>query len=132
MKRLILSAALSLALLPAHAQQDDPPANEPVEDGLNLMEEGAKLLFRGLLNELEPALDDLEGLSEEMRDGLRLFADEMGPAIVEMMRLIDEITYYERPEILPNGDIIIRRRPDAPPWEAPDDAEYGPDGAIEL
>ena len=48
---LTLSIALSFA---AHAQED----TDEIEDGFSLMEEGAKLLFRGILNEMEPALDE--------------------------------------------------------------------------
>ena len=43
-------------------------------------------------------------------------ATEMGPALLKMMRTLDSVRYYEAPEILPNGDIIIRRSPDAPDY----------------
>jgi hypothetical protein len=38
----------------------------------------------------------------------------MGPAFLDLIQTLDSVRYYERPEILPNGDIIIRRSPDAP------------------
>jgi hypothetical protein len=46
-----------------------------------------------------------------------------------MRDIMDEVkdwSVYEAPEMLPNGDIIIRRKPDAPP------PEVAPDGAIDL
>ena len=52
--------------------------------------------FRGLMEKMKPALDELLDTLEVLED-------------------IDSIEHYERPEILPNGDIIIRRREDAPP-----------------
>jgi hypothetical protein len=38
-----------------------------------------------------------------------------------MMALVDDMTNYELPEMLENGDIIIRRKPDAPVVEPPAD-----------
>ena len=57
----ISAVALTLALTTsgAIAQEGD--------GGTSLMEEGAKLFFRGLMEEMEPALRELEGLAEENR-----------------------------------------------------------------
>lgn len=71
--------ALWLAALPATAQDGD------VEEGMDLLSEGTRLLLRGLLAEMEPALRDLKGAIEGMQS-------------------------YHPPEMLPNGDIIIRRK----------------------
>lgn len=104
--------AACLALSPAVADTGD---KGEVGEGLNLMEEGAKLLFRGLMSEMEPALKDLHGL-----------ADEMAPAFAELMGMIGDFTNYHAPEVLPNGDIILRRKVPLvvePPLE---------DGEIEL
>jgi hypothetical protein len=78
------------------------------------MEEGAKLLFRGIFAEMEPAIDDFSELAEELQPALDMLASEMGPAFLDLIQTLDSVRYYERPEILPNGDIIIRRSPDAP------------------
>lgn len=78
------------------------------------MEEGARLLFRGLMSEMEPAIDGLSELADEMQPALERLAEEFGPALGQMLQTIDDIRHYEAPEVLPNGDIILRRRPDAP------------------
>ena len=103
-----------------------------MEDGFSLMEEGSRLILRGLLDELGPAIEEMEGLSDEMRDAVQALASEMGPALRELIALVDEIRYYEAPEVLENGDILIRRKPDAPPYEAPAPEETAPPEEIEL
>lgn len=108
MKHFILIACLALPL-PALSQEEGD-----LEEGFSLMEEGAKLLFRGLMSEMEPAIEYFAGLAQELEPALELLATEMGPALMELMQTLDSVRYYERPEILPNGDIIIRRSPDAP------------------
>lgn len=125
MKHIIgLTLALSVAAVPVFAQEQE-------EDGATLMQEGAELLLRGLMSEMEPAIDDLRGMMEEFGPAMQAFASEMGPVLAEMLSKIDDIKHYEQPEFLPNGDIIIRRAPDAPPWEAPA-PDVGEDGEVEL
>ncbi len=109
--------ALSLLAAPAPAQQDD--------QGFSLMEEGAKLFFRGLMDEMEPAFRELEDLSRQMEPALRDFALHMGPALRDLMDQVEDWSVYHPPEILPNGDIILRRKaPDEPsPAPAPQQDE---------
>ena len=60
-------------------------------------------------------------LSQELDEAFRDLIEQMKPALDELVKTlevlegIDNIEHYQRPEILPNGDIIIRRRGDAPP-----------------
>lgn len=110
--------AVALALLFALSS---PALSTPAlaEDGASLMEEGAKLFFQGLLDQMDPALDDLRGLADQVEPAMREFADTMGSAFIQMMAVVDDIGNYEMPAFLPNGDIIIRRRPDAPPFTPP-------------
>ncbi len=118
---LITTLALTLSSTPMIAQETEAP---DTGDGFSLMEEGAKLLLRGLMHEMEPALDELENMTDEMGEAMKLLGEEMGPALAEMLTRIDDLRNYEPPEILPNGDIIIRRKPDAPVYEPdPDTGE---------
>lgn len=121
MKRIVVVALVStLAAAPVAAQDE--------KEGLSLMEEGAKLLFRGLVQEMEPALDDLRRFSEEIEPGLSRMMQEMGPALADLIAKIDDFTAYHPPEILPNGDIIMRRK--TPLEQEEDKAEEGEE--IEL
>lgn len=110
MKQIILAAAIALSPLPLLAQEQEGE----IEEGFSLMEEGARMLFRGMMQEMEPALDDFTGMAEDIAPALDMLASEMGPALMELMKTLDSVRYYQAPEILPNGDIIIRRREDAP------------------
>ncbi len=114
-------AALGLAgwfaLVPA---QEAPPPEEPglempapsgrddMQAGRSLLERGAELFLRGLMEEVGPGLD-------EMQKGLGEAAAELGPRLRELLALVDDMRNYAGPERLPNGDIILRRLPDAPP-----------------
>lgn len=103
MKRIVTTsgALLLAAALPLQAQD---------EDGFSLMERGAQLFFEGIQREMEPALNDLMGLAEDMEPALRNFVSEMGPAFVELLSQIEDLSAYHPPEILPNGDIILRKK----------------------
>lgn len=113
MKHAALVIALALAPLPAIAQDTAPAPDAAEEPGL--MERGLALFFEGFRQEMEPALGEMGKALEEMK-----------PAMDQLMGMIDSITNYQAPEMLENGDIIIRRKPDAPPVEP-----KSPDG-IEL
>ena len=110
--------------LSAPALADELPAPKPSEDdGFSRMEEGAKLLFRGLMSEMEPALDEMgKALSE------------MEPALKDLLSLVDDIRNYDAPRILDNGDILIPRKEGAPPPKLlqPDKVMPAPEGEIEL
>lgn len=103
---LALLAALALPL-PLAAQEPSAPAPE-AEDGLSLIERGMGLLFRQFREEAAPQLDLL---SRDMAGAL----ERMAPALQELAALVDDIRNYEPPERLANGDILIRRRAEAPP-----------------
>lgn len=114
MKQLLIPVfALSLTTSPLAAQTDAPTP----EEGFSLMEEGAQLLLRGLMSELEPAFDDLQDLATEMGPRMQMLTEQMGPAFAELLGQVDDLTRYHPPEFLPNGDIIMRRRDDAPDFE---------------
>ena len=87
-----------------------------------------------------PLMPFLDEWSERTEDMMRELMDEIGPEMERMMtdivpqlqelsELLGGMVHYEMPEILPNGDIIIRRKQDAPPL--PDDF-LNDNGAIDL
>ncbi len=114
MKQMIAIATLTLAATSAQPQEADPPS---------LMEQGARLFMEGLMQEMEPALNDLKGMADDFQPALKDFAERMGPALSDLMAKVDNIANYEAPEVLDNGDILIRRKPDAPPYLAPEPSE---------
>ncbi|MEO1238824.1 MAG: hypothetical protein AAFW64_04000 [Pseudomonadota bacterium] len=70
-----------LTLIPLSAAAEDGD----VDRGLSLLEEGMGLMLEGLISEIEPRLSQLEDA-------------------------LDAFNAYHPPEVLPNGDILIRRR----------------------
>jgi len=116
MKR-IASLALILSLMSAPAMAEE-------EDNRSLMEEGLELFMEGLRKEMAPAMDDLRDLAEQMGPSMRSFLQEMGPAFAEMLDEVRDWSSYHPPEVLPNGDIIIRKKqvePETPQTPAPQD-----------
>lgn len=91
------------------------------------MERGLRLLFDGLLQDMEPALDEMAKAMKELE-----------PMARQLAELIGDVRYYEPPERLENGDIIIRRKADAPPPpklpvpEANPPVDTAPDGQVDL
>ena len=100
------------------------------ERGLSLMERGAQLFMQGILKEMEPAIDEFEGFADQMGPALKNFAIEMGPKLTELLDQVDDWSAYTAPEMLPNGDIIMRRKPDHPLM--PPDTPTEPAPQIEL
>jgi hypothetical protein len=101
-RHFLATLMLCLSLTPAVAQE---------EDGPSMMERGAQEFLEGLMKQMEPAW-------REMQD----FMEEMGPALIELMEEIKDWSVYEPPEILENGDIIIRLKP-----SEEDDTQPAPD-----
>ncbi|MEL6954411.1 MAG: hypothetical protein AAFN09_06500 [Pseudomonadota bacterium] len=118
-KAALLSACLTLPLAALPGQATAQDENDALRDGLELFGEGARRLLEGLGQEMEPMLDELRPFFEE----------DMLPFLQGLADQIDDLAVYEMPERLPNGDIIIRRRPDAPPWGS---VEIGEGGDVEL
>ncbi|OWU73045.1 hypothetical protein ATO3_15140 [Marinibacterium profundimaris] len=104
---LAVPATLALAA-PAMAQDDDGAPRD-----------GIDRFFDGLRDGMDGALGTLENWTEEVGPAMRSFMEEMGPALAEMMDEVKDWSRYEAPEMLPNGDIIIRRKPEVAP-DGPD------------
>ncbi len=111
---------ISLGAASVSAQEADG-----TDRGLSLMERGAQLFMEGIMKEMEPAISDLEGLADDIGPAMKDFARNMGPKLKEMFDKVDNWAAYQAPEMLPNGDIIIRRKPDHPmvPPEEPTEPE---------
>jgi len=134
MNRLIPALILSLAATQALAQTATQTVTQTATQNLNapagaatgipgqdggfdLMGQGADLIMRGIVDEMGPAIDQFGALAAEIGPAMDALTTDMGLALTELYRQIDNIRYYQTPEILANGDILIRRRPDAPPWQ---------------
>lgn len=106
-----------------------PPEASVPDDGPSLMERGARMLMQGILDEVGPHLGEMrEGMGDAMRDA--------GPVIRDFLAMIDDLRNYDAPVMLPNGDILLPRRPGAPPPPTPHAPALpeaaAPDGEIEL
>ena len=121
MKQILLLSTLLSAIAVPVISEEGAAENE----GLSLVEEGARLFMRGILEEMEPAIKDLRGMADEIEPALRNFASEMGPAFAELMSKIDDFSAYHAPKILPNGDIIMRKK-------KPEEIQETTDGEIEI
>ena len=87
---MIRTVTLCIALLPSASWAQDAQDDAP-----GLIERGMRMMVDGLIDEMAPALDQLRSLT-------------------------DRLDAYEAPEVLPNGDIIIRRKTPLSPEETPD------------
>lgn len=85
------------------------------------MKRGMQMFLEGFMDEIGPALDGLQDLARDAEPSLRSFAKEMGPALRELMGEVKDWSVYEAPEMLDNGDIILRRKDtreaDDPPFD---------------
>ena len=108
---LLLTAMLAMAPAapaPALAQEEESELSR----GAEMLREGLGLMLEGMLNEMRPA------------------AEGWARGWAELVNLLGDYSAYELPEILPNGDILIRRK--HPP--SPDDSLAGdaPMGETDL
>ena len=60
-----------------------------------------------------PSDEEMQQLGDMAERWMRDFADRMSPMVQQLREIVDDLNAYEAPELLPNGDIIIRRKPDA-------------------
>lgn len=126
--RSILSVATLTFALTLSATSQDVAQEQPEQAERSLMQRGVEMFFEGLLNEVQPLKEDLNQLSDALEPSLQALIEEFGPALRDLADKIDDATRYEAPEVLPNGDIIIRRKDDA----APNTDAPSADGQIEI
>lgn len=108
--RYVLTLMMAIGLSGAALAEDT--------DERGLIERGAEMLLEGLLQEMEPAIDEMQSLGGQLTPAFRNFMAEMGPALTQLFEKVEDWSRYHPPEILENGDIIIRRRVEDP---APED-----------
>lgn len=99
MKQMLFPLLFCFSLSPLAAEDAAPQPTPDVDQGFNLMEEGAKLLLRGLASQMEPALSDMQKSLTELQ-----------PAVQQLLDMMGDIRNYNAPELQPNGDILIRRK----------------------
>lgn len=119
MKYLCFAVLLSICATATTAEED-------TESGRSLMERGAQMLMEGLMREMEPTMEGLQGMAEEFGPALRDFTAQMGPALRGLLEEVEDWSAYHPPEMLENGDIIIRRK--SPETDIPKD----PDARIDI
>lgn len=115
-----------LSMAPVQAQSLFNQTEEPAPDqgGSSLMERGAELFFRGLREEMAPTFEGLQELLGDIGPSMGEFLAEMGPALADIASRVEDWSAYELPEMLPNGDIIIRKKQkDVPEGEGEGDIE---------
>ena len=110
---------LALAATPALAEEDGG-----AEEGLGLIDRGVELLLRDLLDRMDPAIEEFQ---KQMDPALEEFRNQMGPALEALRDRLEALGDYHPPEMLPNGDIIIRRKTPLQPLP-----EGNPDGSVDL
>jgi hypothetical protein len=113
---------VSIAALAGGPLRAEAPT-KGVDDGFSLMEEGAKLILRGMADRMKPALD-------EAQKGLGQALAEWEPALRGLAGKVGDLSAYDAPVMMPNGDIIIRRKVPAGP-QMPG-TSLGPNGETEL
>ncbi|MEM7268474.1 MAG: AAA+ family ATPase [Pseudomonadota bacterium] len=97
MKQIALIFAVALVAAPVHAE--DGPKSEP----------------------LLPSEEEMKELGRMAEGWMRLFADQMSPMMERLKTIVDDLDRYEAPEVMSNGDIIIRRKLDDQPERADDE-----------
>ncbi|NDW46882.1 hypothetical protein [Ruegeria sp. PrR005] len=105
------------------------------DEGRSLMERGAELFLKGLQQEMEPALRDLRDMAGTVGPSVLSFLEQMGPAIADLADRVEDWSVYEMPEMLPNGDILIRRKPPVPeaqPEQPVEPADPTPPGMTDI
>ena len=104
----VAAVLATLFMSPALAQEatpEDAPGDQ-LRDGLQQFSEGTQRLMESLMEDMRPIIEQ-----------------ELLPLLEDLGDRIGDLSLYYPPEILPNGDIIIRRR---------DPINEPPNGEIEL
>ncbi|MBR9864044.1 MAG: hypothetical protein GYB24_11450 [Rhodobacteraceae bacterium] len=89
-----------------------------------------------LFKRFEQLSDDAQSMLKGWVDELGPKLDELGPAMEDLAERLGEMSTYHAPEVLENGDILIRRKTPLPPKEEPEEPREtpltNPQNTIEL
>lgn len=99
------TGAVAQSLPPLTAE---PPAERTDEDVTDLIGRGLGMLLDHLMTEMGPELDRL---GQDMSGAF----SRLAPVLDDLSVLVDDLANYQAPQRLENGDVIIRRKPGAPP-----------------
>ena len=99
MKHALIALFFCLSMTPAVAQDAAPTPPGDVDAGISLLQQGAKLLLKGLMSDMEPAMQDMGRAITELQ-----------PALNDLLAMMGDLTKYHAPEMLENGDIILRHK----------------------
>jgi len=113
-RALALASVLSVCAAPSFGAQGGALAVTPAQAQDDTLEEFGRRA---------------DELSETARRTVEDFLALVGPMLMQFSRLIDGLPTYDTPEILPNGDIIIRRKLESP---APAPTDKAGDGLTET
>lgn len=135
---MILAPLICLTLaapLPALAEAPETPGTpgtpQAGADNTTKMRDGLRLLFEGLSGGLDETLDGMDEAARDAAPKLRDFVARMGPALIEALGKVGDLANYEAPVVLPNGDILIKRKEEAPDYLPPVEGSR-PDGSVDL
>ena len=78
---------------------------------------------------MAPTLEGLQGIWDEIGPGVQAFLAEMGPRLGEVFSKVEDWSQYHAPQMLPNGDIILRRKS---PDDVVPEGEEGAESGVEL
>lgn len=128
-----LAVAGLLAFVPPVAAQAPDGSADPrgrMAEGIELLGEGMRLLFEGMQEEATPLMQEL---LDQATPALGAARDGVGRLLEGLDAIgigLADLAGYHAPVLLPNGDILIRRR--LPPDHEPQDAEDDAVGPTEL
>lgn len=83
-----------------------------------------------LFKRFEELSKEAQTLMESWAEELAPKIEELAPALEELAETLGDLSQYHPPEVLENGDIIIRRKTPKPPADKPDDPPA--EGSIDL
>lgn len=128
MKEILPIFAAVVMALPAYAQTYGQTQGQTEDQTL------AQSADSPLENLFEDFRKQLEEFSDEVGPMMEGFTKEVSPLLEGLADQLKDLNAYHAPEILPNGDILIRRKSpkEQEPRSAPNSDEPGTDEVIDI